>query len=562
MSLETAARPRSSAREPNPDRPLPPLPDGWLSLGRAFVASARRGPRREAMADSTGTKLNYGDTLLRAVALSRVLGRKVGPSPYVGIFVPPTVAGAVVNIAVTLLGKIPVNLNYSAGQAIVDTSIAQCGITHVVTSSKALDRFKITPKASLIILEDVPKQITTLDKIYAAVVARVVPSVMLGVFLPGLRGNRLDATATVIFTSGSTGDPKGVVLSHRNVLSNIHQFNEHLRLVDKEVVLGILPFFHSFGFTICIWTVLCLGKQAVYHFNPLDARIVASLCERYGVTMIPGTPTFMAMYLEKGKPEQFKAVAQMFLGAEKLKAQTRDFILEKLGVPGLEGYGCTELSPVVAVNVPFEVTTRDGKTLPGNKIGTVGRPLPGTEIKTVDPETDEDLPRGAEGLIYVRGPQVMVGYLNRPEMTAAAVKDGWYNTGDVGRVDEDGFLSITGRLSRFAKIGGEMVSLEAVEAAIEKAAGAAEKSVALTSLPDERRGERLFAIHAALPLSREETRKRLLSGDLPKLWIPAAEDFIEVDEVPTLLGGSKFNMPKLREIAERALAARGGNRDV
>jgi acyl-[acyl-carrier-protein]-phospholipid O-acyltransferase/long-chain-fatty-acid--[acyl-carrier-protein] ligase len=549
MSTQSATRPAATEAAAPAETPLPPLPAHWLSLPAAFVHEARSRPARPAVADSTKVALNYGDTLVRAVVLSRVLKRLVGPCKYVGLLLPPTVPSAVANLALALLGKVPVNLNYTASQSLVDSSIEQCGVTHVITSQKVLDKFGITPKGTLIFLEAARDQVTTADKLYGFVLGKLVPVALLGRFLPGLRGNDLDETATVIFTSGSTGDPKGVVLSHRNVLSNIHQMNVHIRLLPDEVVLGILPFFHSFGFTVTIWTVLCLGRKVVYHFNPLDARIVGELCETHGVTMMVGTPTFMRTYLKKCKPAQFKTLVHLLLGAEKLKPELYDEIHSTLGFEPLEGYGCTEVSPVVAVNVLHDVVTPDGRTVAGNQRGTVGRPMPGTSIKTIDADTGDDLKPGATGLILVRGPQVMVGYLNRPEATAKVIHDGWYNTGDLGYMDADGFLHVTDRLSRFSKVGGEMVPHMAVESAILEAAGTAESCVAVTALPDPKRGERLFVLHTdALGIPPAEVQKRLLASQMPRLWVPAADDFIRVEEIP-ILGTGKMDLRKLKAIA-------------
>ncbi|HMB02611.1 MAG TPA: AMP-binding protein [Isosphaeraceae bacterium] len=553
MSLETAARPVTPASVA-PDRPLPPLPPHWRSLPRAFVYQARDHRGRRAMADSTGASLTYGQTFLRALALGRVLARLLGPAPYVGLLLPPTVPTAVANLALGLWGKIPINLNYTANQAVVDSSIDQAGIAHVLTSRKVLDRFKITPKGALIFLEDLPKQVRLTDKLWAAAVSRLAPIAALGALLPGLRGDHLDATATIIFTSGSTGDPKGVVLSHRNILSNVHQINHQIKLLEDESVLGILPFFHALGFTVTIWTVLALGKRVAYHFNPLDAKVVGSVCEEHGVTMIIGTPTFMRTYLQRCEPKQFAELVHLILGAEKLKPELACDIRERLGIEPMEGYGCTELSPVVSVNVPHEVTFPDGRTIYGNRLGTVGLPLPGTAVRTVDPETGADLPRGTEGMILIAGPQVMVGYLDRPEMTARVLRDGWYTTGDLGYVDADGFLKITDRLSRFAKVGGEMVPHQGVESAIMEAAGVTEQDVAVTSLPDPKRGERLCVLHTELGMPVEEVCRRLNAGPIPKLWIPAQDDFLLVEEIPTL-GTGKVDLRRLREIAKER---RGG----
>jgi acyl-[acyl-carrier-protein]-phospholipid O-acyltransferase/long-chain-fatty-acid--[acyl-carrier-protein] ligase len=537
-----------------PDIPLPPLPHPWRSLGRAFVQQARSHRHDPALADSTGAHLTYGEAFLRALVLGRVLARTLGPEPYVGLLLPPTVPSAVANIALTLWGRIPVNLNYTASQALIDSSIAQCGIRHVITAKKALEKFKLDPHGEHIYLEDIPKQVQLADKVWAALVANIVPQPVLGEFVPGLRNESLDATATIIFTSGSTGDPKGVVLSHRNVLSNVFQIANQIELLPDETVLGVLPFFHAFGFTITIWTVLCLGKRSVYHFNPLDARIVGDLCEKHKVTLLAASPTFMRAYLQRCQAEQFATIKHLILGAEKLKPELEREIRTKLGVVPLEGYGCTETAPVVAVNVPHDKRTRDGRVVAGNRPGTVGMPLPGTAIKTVDPATGEALPRGSEGLVHVKGPQVMVGYLNLPEATARVLHHGWYSTGDLGMVDADGFLKITDRLSRFSKIGGEMVPHMAVESAIQEAVGNEEATAVVVSVPDPKRGEQLAVVHTKLGMTPDEVCRRLAASGLPKIWIPSADHFVAVEEIP-LLGTGKFDLRRMREIATEELNA-------
>jgi len=462
--------------------------------------------------------------------------------------VPPTVPGAVANLAVSFWGKVPINLNYTASQAMVDASIDQAGITHVLTSAKVLERFKITPKGTLILLEEIPRKVRLADKIWAAIVARLVPEFALGSFVPGFRGDHLDLEATVIFTSGSTGDPKGVVLSHRNVLSNVQQVEDQVHLLPHEVLLGILPFFHSFGYTVTIWTALCLGKKVVYHFNPTDARVIGKLCEQQKVTLLASTPSFTRFYLKSCEPSQFQTVTHLILGAEKLKPELASDITKILGIEPMEGYGCTELSPVVAVNVPREVELKGGRKVHGNRLGTVGRPVPGTAVKTVDPDTGADLPACAEGMVAVKGPQVMVGYLNRPDLTAEAIKDGWYITGDLGYVDADGFLKITDRISRFSKIAGEMIPHVGVESAIMEATGVDEHHVAVTGVPDSKHGERLCVIYTDLGISPAALHHQLASGPMPKVWIPSMRDFIRVDELPITATG-KVDIRRLREIA-------------
>jgi acyl-[acyl-carrier-protein]-phospholipid O-acyltransferase/long-chain-fatty-acid--[acyl-carrier-protein] ligase len=555
MSLsaqKAAEQPRVASPSPRGVRPLDPIPAGWQTLGHAFLEQVRRHWSDLAICDGTGARLTYGQALLRSAVLGRYLARTTDDAPYVGILLPPTVPAAVVNLALTLQGKIPVNLNYTAGQAMIDSSIEQCGIRQVITSPKVLDRFGVKPRGTLIALEDVARQIPWTDKLAGAACARLARYGLAGRLFPGL--TRLDpsSVATVIFTSGSTGDPKGVVLSHRNILNNVRQADAAIVLAPDEVVLGILPFFHSFGFTVTIWMALALGKKVVYHFNPLDAKTVGKLCEEYAVTLMAGTPSFTRFYLKSCPASQFKSLTHLILGAEKLRPELYRELSKWLGIEPMEGYGTTELSPVVAVNVPHEVTLPDGSKVHGNRPGTVGLPVPGTEIKTIDPDTGADLPPGAEGIVAVKGPQVMVGYLNRPEATAKVLKDGWYATGDLGYIDDDGFLKITDRLSRFSKIAGEMVPHLGVEAAIVEAAGSEEHCVAVTSLPDPKHGERLCVLYTELAKTPDEIHKALTAGHLPRLWIPSVRDFVRVDSIP-ITGTGKVDLRRLRTLAEEHL---------
>jgi acyl-[acyl-carrier-protein]-phospholipid O-acyltransferase/long-chain-fatty-acid--[acyl-carrier-protein] ligase len=534
-------------------RPLSSLPARWASLGHAFVEQARNHWSVPAMCDGTGARLTYGESLLRSIVLGRFLKRASGSARYLGILLPPTVAGAVANLSATLQGIVPINLNYTAGQTMIDSAIRQCEIRHVVTSTRMLEKFQVKPDAELILLEDVANQIAWADKIAGAVISRLVRLRTLEQLLPGLRNPDLDAIATIIFTSGSTGDPKGVMLSQRNILSNVLQVEEQVHLLPDEVLLGILPFFHSFGFAITLWTAMVLGKKVVYHPNPLDARTIGKLCETHKVTLIAGTPSFTRLYLKSCPVEQFRNLKHLVLGAEKLKPELYRDIKKWLDLDPMEGYGTTELSPVVAVNVLHDVMLPDGRKVYGNRPGTVGLPVPGTQIKTVNPDTGEDLPQGAEGVVAVKGPQVMLGYLNQPEATAKALKDGWYITGDLGYVDADGFLKITDRLSRFSKIAGEMVPHLAVESAIMEITGVDEHHLAVTAVPDPKHGERLCVIYTDLGMSPDEIHKAMTASKIPRLWIPSVRDFIKAEEIP-ITGTGKVDLRRLRELARPAVS--------
>ncbi|ADV61633.1 AMP-dependent synthetase and ligase [Isosphaera pallida ATCC 43644] len=535
---------------------LPDFPASWNSLGGALWSVSKRAATRVAMWDSTGASLTYSELLVRACVLWRALSRRLTAAENVGILMPPLVPSAVANLALNLGGRVPVNLNYTAGAEAVNSAIRQAGITHVVTARKATDRLGFVPDAEPIWLEDLPATITTIDKAWGFFVSKLGAG-LASWFLPGLRGNRLDRLATIIFTSGSTGDPKGVMLSHRNILSNVMAVGCHLDFHDDDKLLGVLPFFHSMGTTICLWMALVLGIPVVFHSDPRDARVIGDLIERHELTILLGTPTFMRMYLTRCKPPQLKSLRYLILGAEKLKPELERDIREKLGITPLEGYGCTELSPVVSVNTPFEVTAPDGRTIPGNRVGTVGRPIPGTAVRTIHPETGEPLPPGTEGLVLVKGPQVMMGYLNKPEETAAVLKEGWYNTGDLGLLDADGFLKINDRLSRFSKIAGEMVPHVKVESAIMAVTGRNEQQVAVTGVLDHKRGEKLVVLyvpasddaeHPVPPLEPEVVVKAIREAGLPNLWVPDPADFFEIDHLPTL-GSGKIDLKALKQIA-------------
>lgn len=540
-------------------QPVPELPPHWHSLAHAVVHQCRSRPHALAVVDSLGAKSTYLELLTSAIALADLLSRKLGDASCIGILLPPSCGACVANLAVSFLGKLPVNLNYTFGQTQIDHCIEDCHITHVISTERILKR--IRPSAPVVVkLEDVREDATLLIKVKAWMEAEWVPQRLLGHLLPGLvaykkvhypidSGNlqqtssetlsRLDDPATIIFTTGSTGDPKGVVLSHLNILSNINSIKLQGQIQTGEVVMGVIPYFHSFGLTMTLWLPLCLGETAVYHYDPLDAKKIGDLCETHKATTLVCTPTMMSLYLKRCKTDQFNTVRSTILGGEKLSPQQFADIKNKLGREPLQGYGLAETSPVVACSVPGDLVTYDGRTVPGTRADSVGMPLPGTLVRVVDVDSGADLPLEKEGLIWVKGPQVMMGYLNRPELTTDVLQDGWFRTGDMGLMDSDGFLKITGRLSQFSKISGEMVPHLAVEDAIKKVCEAGSDDVCVTSVADQKRGERLIVVHSKLSMSAIDIVDKLRQSDMPRLWIPSPEDFVEVEALPILASGKK-----------------------
>jgi acyl-[acyl-carrier-protein]-phospholipid O-acyltransferase/long-chain-fatty-acid--[acyl-carrier-protein] ligase len=350
--------------------------------------------------------------------------------------------------------------------------------------------------------------------------------------------------AGVIFSSGSTGVPKGVMLSHYNLISDIDAIAQLFWINSSDRMVGVLPFFHSFGFTVTIWFPLLAGCGVVYHPNPTDARAIGELVQQHKATLLLTTPTFCATYTRKCSAEEFASLRYVLVGAEKLRQPVADAFLEKFGVPLLEGYGCTEMSPVVAVNAPNFSAGRDTQT--GNKAGTVGHPLPGVAARIVDPVSFAPLPPNTEGLLLVKGSNRMLGYLNQPERTAEVFRDGWYITGDVALLDDEGFLRITDRLSRFSKIAGEMVPHLKVEEAIANVLGDAQCVV--TGIPDDLRGERLAVLYVHPTLTPAELFRQLSETDMPRLWIPKRENLYPVDAIPQL-GTGKLDLRGVRNRA-------------
>jgi acyl-[acyl-carrier-protein]-phospholipid O-acyltransferase/long-chain-fatty-acid--[acyl-carrier-protein] ligase len=336
------------------------------------------------------------------------------------------------------------------------------------------------------------------------------------------------------------------MLSHYNVASNIEQVGQVFALDSEDRMLGILPFFHSFGFMGTLWLPMKLGLGVVYHPSPLDARVIGGLVGKYAVTFLLATPTFLQAYMRRCSPEDFGSLQFVLAGAEKLPERVALGFEDVFGIRPLEGYGCTECSPVVAVN------TRDyrapGFRQVGAKRGRIGHPLPGVSVRIVDPDSGQPLGINQPGLLWVSGPNIMLGYLGRPEKTAEVLRDGWYNTGDIATVDEDGFLRVTDRLSRFSKIGGEMVPHLMIEEKLQELAGAVEQAFAVTSVPDEKKGERLAVLHTLPEDQLQEVLAKLAESDLPALWRPRPQQFFRVETLP-YLGTGKLDLRRVREVA-------------
>jgi acyl-[acyl-carrier-protein]-phospholipid O-acyltransferase / long-chain-fatty-acid--[acyl-carrier-protein] ligase len=521
-----------------------------MNLPRKFLRMCRAQMSKAKAADSSGVELSGAGLLTRTLVLRRLLRRLVlnADEQFVGVLLPPSVGALVTNAALAVDCRVAVNLNYTASSEVMNFCVKQCGIHHVLTSRRMMERFDFKINAELILLEDFMGKVTVLDKLASAAEAWLMPIGLLERRL-GLTRLKPDDLLTVIFTSGSTGLPKGVMLSQHNVGSNVDAIDEIIQLRDSDVLLGILPFFHSFGYTVTLWTVLTLAPKGIYHYSPLEAREVGKLCQRHGATIMIATPTFVRSYLRRCEAENFKTLEVVFAGAEKLPVELAEAFEQKFKVRPMEGYGATELSPVVSGNIPAG-RGRESKH-EGVKEGTVGRPLPGIYAKVIDLDTGEDLGPNRSGMLLIKGPNVMKGYFNRPDLTAEVMREGWYVTGDVAEIDDEGFIKITGRVSRFSKLGGEMVPHIRVEEAINQLLHFDEEEeirAAVTAVPDAKKGERLVVLHMGLPLTPEEICRKLSETGLSPLWIPSADSFRKVDAIP-VLGTGKLDLKQLKDLA-------------
>lgn len=520
------------------------------TLGRRFVESARRHWSRDALTESSGRRLSYGSALSGASILAKWLARERGTEQIVGIMLPSSVGGALANLAVTLSGKVAANINFTAGSEAISSALEQCEIRTVITSRLFLARGKIeTPRGALYI-EDLLYGIKTTTRIFAWIEARILPRELLLRRLGAARPLPGDL-ATIVFSSGSSGAPKGVMLSHNGLLANAEGAGMVFRVSSQDVVGGILPFFHCFGYAYNLWFPLLAGLQVAYHPNPLDGRGVGSLVEKHKVSILLATPTMLRNFLRSVDPHQFASLQLMIAGAEKLPSRLAEEFQKKYGLPVYEGYGVTEMSPVVSVNVPDAMDPVWPQT--GNRPGTVGQPLPGVMTKVVHPETLAPLPSGSQGLLLVGGLSRMLGYWKDPSRTALVFDGDWYITGDIASVDPDGFITLTDRLSRFCKIGGEMVPLARVEDAMREATGLEE--VAVVALADERKGERLVALHTAAGVKSTQISRHMTASPIPRLWIPRAESIHCVEALPMLASG-KLDLPRAKQIAAELETAR------
>ncbi|MEI6561293.1 MAG: AMP-binding protein [Verrucomicrobiota bacterium] len=468
-----------------------------------------------------GSRMSRGTVLAAAIVLARHLTAHC-PKKRIAVMLPPGRAAVIANLAVMLADKVPVNLNFTAGRDAMAAAIRIGDLHDLISAGPVLTKFSDLPSPpNVLLLDNLLPPLKARIALWRAIVA-VTPWWALAPMLRiPTRGDH--AEAVVLFTSGSVGEPKGVVLSHRNLLANVAQFGELLNLTARDGLLASLPFFHSFGCTVTLWYPLIERIRMITYPNPLDAQKNAELIQQHKVTVLLSTPTFLRNYLRKAAPEQLASVELVITGAEKLPRDVANAFHEKFGKEVLEGYGLTETAPVASVNLPEPPKHKpDDQVQPSSRPGSVGKLAPGIAGQIRDPETGRLLSLHETGMLWVKGANIFEGYLNDPHRTAEVLVDGWFKTGDLGRFDEDGFLYIEGRIARFSKIGGEMVPHETLEVRIREALGGGEeetRTLCIVGVPDSSKGEALILL-STLDIDLGALRSKLLGMGVPALWIP------------------------------------------
>jgi len=501
-----------------------------MTLHMQFIKAVKNYSSRRAVYDTiTGKDISYEHLFIGCILLKKFISKCHGR--YIGVMLPPG-AGSILSILATLMdGKIPVMINYSTG-ARENAAYAQqkCHFKTIVTSKKMLEKMHIEPIDGMIFIEDWLTKIKPAHKLKAMLATKLTQT-PLGARIS--KGNE-DDVAVILFTSGSEKEPKAVQLSHKNITHNLIGIRELLDFSAKDVFIANLPYFHVFGLTVNLWLPLTMGASIITIPNPLDYQMVCNSVKKFGVTIMVGTPTFFWGYLKKADKDTFKSLRVAIAGADKLPEKIRDAYLHKHNLVIHEGYGTTETSPVISTNSPQE-----------HRPGSVGKPLKGVQVRITDIDTGNELPIGEEGKILVKGDLVMKGYFDDIEETSLRIEDGWYDTGDMGVLDEEGFLWHRGRLKRFVKIGGEMVSLVKVETYLEEIMPEGEVCC-VVDVPNLEKGADIVACVSTTKIDKKVMTKHL-RGKLPPIAIP--KEFSVIEDIPMMASG-KVNFREVESIVK------------
>ncbi|MCQ2099597.1 acyl-[acyl-carrier-protein]-phospholipid O-acyltransferase / long-chain-fatty-acid--[acyl-carrier-protein] ligase [Fibrobacter sp. UWH9] len=540
---------------------LRPIAASWIRTCKRYV---KNGP---AIYNPDGGHFS-GYKLMGAVMAFRGLLWKLlnKNEQNVGIMLPPSPAGVIVNLALWVMGKTNVNLNYTSSVENVKFCCEKADVSTVITSRQFIQKLKgrgndysqiASDKVRLFYAEDLMKMLPK-PKIAALVLLCVVmPSWLIRLIF--CKHRSMNDNAVIVFSSGSEGTPKGIELTQRNLMGNIQQLACILNVSRGDVMLSELPLFHSFGLTVTTILNLVEGCPIVTVADPTDVKTMARVCCEFHVSFLVATPTFLRAFTVSRyvHPLVFKSVRLIIAGAEALRPELATAFRLKFGKEIFEGYGCTETAPVASVNTENTLLNDYTTMQLNNKPGTVGPALPGTQFLIVDPETNEPLPTGEAGMILIGGCQVMKGYLKDPDRTKAAIVnlDGirYYRTGDKGYLDQDGFLTIVDRYSRFAKLGGEMISLGAVEKKIQDTPVLEGCDYLITTVPDAAKGEKIVLLYQGEKDPKTVLTELRASNNFPPIMLPSVA--FQVEKVPKL-GTGKADFTTAKKLAKELVEAK------
>ncbi len=496
-------------------------------LHHQFIQTAKDYPDKLAIIDcNLGRDISFKRALIGALILARRLAKL--ERGRIGIMLPTSSAAALSVIGANMAELTPVMINYSTGaEKNCLYAQRQCDFKTIITTRGLLEKIDCPLLPDMVLIEDIMADLGATEKALAFLKSKLPVPILR--YLCGK--NDPEASAVILFTSGSEKDPKVVQLTHRNIESNINAFSEMMRISEFDSILSVLPYFHVFGLTVNLWTPLTHGMTSVAYANPLEFKTITRIIMEKRPEIVVGTPFFLDGYLKQSKPGGFESLRLVVSGADKCPASLRAGYQNKHGIEIIEGYGTTETSPVISAN-PREA----------NKPGSIGRPIPGTQVRIVNYDTGEECAVEETGKIMVKGDGVMQGYLNDVEESSLRLKGGWYDTGDLGYMDEDGYLWHQGRLKRFVKIGGEMVSLVNVEETLNEMTPV-EIECCAVELPDSKRGSKIVAVTTCAVDEQETLRK--LATELPNLALP--KKFVVVPEFPRM-GSGKTDFRSLTRI--------------
>ncbi len=500
-----------------------------MILHEEFVKIAKKNGKKRAVIDrGRESTVTFSKSLIASLMLAEKF--KAYKHGFIGVMIPNSAGAILTTIGVLMSGSVPVMINYSTG-ASENCEYAQkkCGFKTIITSKALIEKIGCRLVPGMVFIEDIMTTISTIDKLKAALKSKM----PFGIIKRSLPNTHEEDNAVILFTSGSEKDPKAVQLTHKNIAANVKDIFVSLMLNDNDIFLGNLPLFHVFGYTTNLWLPLLRGLCVVTYPNPLEYRKMVQIIREEEITLMLGTPVFFNGYLRQSEPGELSSIRIAVAGADKCPEILREGYQKKHGITLLEGYGCTETSPVISVNLPN-----------ANKPGSTGKPLPTVKVKIADINTGDEVPRGEEGKLLTKGDHVMKGYFDDIEETSLRIKDGWYDTGDMGMVDEDGYVWHRGRLKRFAKVGGEMVSLVKVESVLTDLLPT-ETDCCVVEIPDYLKGAKIIA--AVTKKIDERATLKKMAAELPTIALP--KSFLVIKELPKM-GSGKINFRLVTEMVK------------